>query len=99
LRTDTNLTCTPGPCGIYTSVAGSAPNRVLNIEWRTQYYPGTGNANFELRLFEGQTRFEAVYGDVTRGNTSALAGMQSGTGLFIQYFCRGIGGPATGSVL
>src|SRR5207247_1684330 len=34
LRTD-GTSCTPGPCGIFTSTSGSAPNRIFNIEWRT----------------------------------------------------------------
>src|SRR5262249_28278329 len=46
------------PTGIYASVSGAAPSRVLNIEWRTQFYPGVGSQNFEVRLYEGQTRFD-----------------------------------------
>ena len=56
--------------GIFTSVSGTAPNRIFNIEWRAQYFPGTGNAGFELRLYEGQTRFDVIYGTVDNGNTS-----------------------------
>ena len=41
--------------GIFTSVSGTAPNRIFNIEWRAQYFPGSGSANFELRLYEGQS--------------------------------------------
>ena len=41
------------PSGIFTSVSGTAPNRIFNIEWRAQYFPGSGNANFELRLYRG----------------------------------------------
>ena len=39
--------------GIFTSISGTAPNRIFNIEWRAQYFPGSGNANFELRLYRG----------------------------------------------
>ncbi|HEY6152271.1 MAG TPA: hypothetical protein VIW07_00860, partial [Candidatus Udaeobacter sp.] len=99
-RTDAGTwTCTPGPCGIYTSTSGSAPNRIFNIEWRTVYYnagSGSGNANFELRLYEGQSRFDVIYGTVTNGNTSATAGVQRDDTCFNQYFCSGSGGPATG---
>src|SRR5678809_529127 len=35
--------------GIFTSISGTAPNRIFNIEWRAQYFPGSGSANFELR--------------------------------------------------
>jgi len=62
--------------GIFTSISGTAPNRIFNIEWRAQYFPGSGNAGFELRLYEGQTRFDVIYGTVDNGNTSATAGVQ-----------------------
>jgi hypothetical protein len=83
--------------GIFTSVSGTAPNRIFNIEWREQYYPGTGNASFEVRLYEGQTRFDVIYGSSTNGNTSATAGVQKTTSAFDQYFCNGSGNPATGA--
>jgi len=100
LRTDAGTwTCTPGPCGIYTSTSGSTPNRIFNIEWRTVYYnagSGTGNANFEVRLYEGQSRFDVIYGNLTNSNTSATAGVQKNDTAFDQYFCNGSGGAATG---
>jgi hypothetical protein len=82
--------------GIFTSVSGTAPNRIFNIEWRSQYFPGSGSANFELRLYEGQTRFDIIYGTLTNGNTSATAGVQKNDTAFDQYFCNGTGGAATG---
>ena len=82
--------------GIFTSVTGIAPNRIFNIEWRAQYYPGSGTANFELRLYEGQTRFDVIYGSITGGNTSATAGVQKTDTTFDQYFCNASGGAATG---
>src|SRR6266436_1155641 len=82
--------------GIFTSVSGTAPNRIFNIEWRAQYFPGSGSANFELRLYEGQSRFDIIYGTVTNGNTSATAGVQKNDTAFDQYFCNGSGGAATG---
>ena len=56
--------------GIFTSISGTAPNRIFNIEWRAQYFPGSGSANFELRLYEGQSRFDVIYGTVSNGNTA-----------------------------
>jgi Dockerin type I domain/Kelch motif len=82
--------------GIFTSISGNPPNRIFNIEWRAQYFPGSGNANFELRLYEGQSRFDIIYGTVTNGNTSATAGVQKNDTAFDQYFCNGSGGAATG---
>ena len=55
-----------------------------------------GTANFELRLYEGQSRFDIIYGTVTNGNTSATAGVQKNDTTFDQYFCNGSGGAATG---
>src|SRR5207248_11672609 len=79
-RTDANPGCSAypgGTCGIYTSVSGTAPNRIFNIEWRAVYYsPNSQVANYELRLYEGQTRFDVIYGTVTNGNISATAGVQ-----------------------
>ena len=82
--------------GIFTSVSGTAPNRIFNIEWRAQYFPGSGSANFELRLYEGQSRFDVIYGQVDNGNTSATAGVQKNDTAFTQYFCNGTGSAATG---
>ena len=67
--------------GIFTSISGTAPNRIFNIEWRAQYFPGSGSANFELRLYEGQSRFDVIYGTVDNGNTSATAGYRETTPL------------------
>jgi hypothetical protein len=100
LRTDVNTGCAGfpgGTCGIFTSVTGSAPNRIFNIEWRTVYFADpTMPANHELRLYEGQTRFDVIYGTVSLGNTSATAGVQRDDSAFDQYFCNGGGGAATG---
>ncbi|HJW37495.1 MAG TPA: hypothetical protein VJ420_02605 [Candidatus Udaeobacter sp.] len=100
-RTDAQKGCVAflgGTCGIYTSVSGTTPNRIFNIEWRTVYFSNTSqHANYELRLYEGQTRFDVIYGTVEQGNTSATAGVQKNDICFTQYFCNGSGGPATGA--
>ena len=82
--------------GIFTSISGTAPNRIFNIEWRTQYVPPNGTANYELRLYEGQSHFDVIYGQVDNGNTSATAGVQKDASNFTEYFCRGSGGAAIG---
>ena len=82
--------------GIFTSISGTAPNRIFNIEWRAQYFPGSGTADFELRLYEGQTRFDVIYGTLTNTNSSATAGVQKNDTAFDQYLCNGSGGAATG---
>jgi hypothetical protein len=100
-RTDANPGCSAypgGTCGIYTSVSGVAPNRILNIEWRAVYNDNTSqHANHELRLYEGgQQRFDVIYCTVDQGNTSATAGVQRDNTFANQYFCNGSGGGATG---
>ena len=99
-RTDANTGCSAfpgGTCGVFTSVSGTAPNRIFNIEWRTVYFATpTTTANYELRLYEGQNRFDVIWGTVTSGNTSATAGLQRDNTFLTQYFCNGSGGAATG---
>ncbi|HET9494820.1 MAG TPA: S-layer homology domain-containing protein [Chloroflexia bacterium] len=98
LLTNQQPGCPPGGCGIFTSTSGVAPNRIFNIEWRTTYFDvPTDQANFELRLYEGQSRFDVIYGTVDQGNTGAIAGVQKDSPNFTQYFCWGSGGQASGS--
>lgn len=77
--------------GIYTSVTGIAPNRIFNIEWRACLYAGGvcgGDISFEIRLYEGQERFDLVYGTVAGNGSGATVGVQRGTGSsFTQYSC------------
>jgi hypothetical protein len=81
--------------GIFTSVTGVAPHRIFNIEWRAQYFPGSGNANFEVRLREDSPVITVIYGTVT-STSSVTAGVQaSGTGPFTQFNCNGTGGTIT----
>ncbi len=65
--------------GMFTSVSGTAPNRIFNIEWRAGYEANDVRSGFEVRLYEGQPKFEVIYGQ-TRGGFSATIGVQKGTG-------------------
>jgi hypothetical protein len=87
--------------GIFTSISGTAPNRIFNIEWRDQYFPGTGTANFEVRLHENpNTAGEIIYGQVDDQGAGATVGIQrgSGDGNFTQYECN-TGGLTPGLML
>ncbi len=78
-----------GANGIYTSVSGVAPNRIFNIEWRGIPYFGSGAINFEVRLYEGQAKFDFIYGTVTGNGSSATVGVQRDTGSsFTQFSCN-----------
>jgi hypothetical protein len=80
-------------CGIFTSISGTAPNRIFNIEWHAidrQNSAQTGD--FEVRLYENDPnkRFDVIYGSVTQGLDTGydVAGVQGPTGFFTQNFCR-----------
>jgi hypothetical protein len=75
LRTDL-----PGG-GVFTSVSGIAPNRIFNIEWRAALlFSATNDMNFEVRLYEGQTKFDIVYGSLADDGSGATIGVQRDTG-------------------
>ena len=64
--------------GIYTSVSGTAPNRIVNIEWRAHAIGGPPNSvHFEVRFYEGaQSKFEIIYDQVDAGGSHAVVGVQ-----------------------
>ncbi|MFL5733934.1 MAG: dockerin type I domain-containing protein [Chloroflexia bacterium] len=85
--------------GIFTSVSGSAPNRTLNIEWRASLYSTLGPVNFEIRLYEGQDRFDIVYGTINSYGNGATVGVQHNAGSsFTTYECN-TGGLSSGMML
>lgn len=76
------------------SVTGTAPSRVMTIEWRQMYLPAsatTPNGEFQVKLFEnGEIHF--IYGSMNPlGSTSASIGIKdtlrhaafAGTGTFL----------------
>jgi len=74
--------------GVFTSTTGIAPNRTFNIEWRTNCFSEC-NLDFELVLYENQTRFDFIYGQMDRHGESATIGVQQGVGgTFTQYSCN-----------
>ncbi|HZW06564.1 MAG TPA: hypothetical protein VFF65_05525, partial [Phycisphaerales bacterium] len=75
--------------GIFTSVTGTAPNRVFNIEWRAVYRTAsTTQLNFQVRLFEDNSHFEYVYGAIPQSGSSATVGLQNGTAAGNQFSCN-----------
>jgi hypothetical protein len=84
--------------GVFTSISGVAPNRIFNIEWRATHFgdpvAASFTTNFEVRLYEGQKKFDVVYGIVNPGNptaggASATVGVQRDTGsYFTQFECN-----------
>ena len=79
--------------GIFTSISGVAPNRIFNIEWRACSFGGGGcggeTYNFEARLYEGQRRFDFIYGQISGNGSSVTVGVQRDTGnRYTQYECN-----------
>ncbi len=87
-------------CGIFTSVSGSAPNRIFNIEWRAVYFNDHNQtANFEIRLYENDPnqRFDFIFGTVQPGSDQLyVSGVQGPNNVFTQDFCD-VNPPAAGS--
>jgi hypothetical protein len=96
LRTDQFGACSSYAtgCGIFTSVTGTAPNRIFNIEWRAIYFDSRQDAvNFEIRLHEGvPSRLDFVYGHIGWVNGgSSTVGVQQGdgsNGMFTEFSCN-----------
>ena len=82
-----------GNCGVFTSVSGSAPNRIFNIEWRTVLFnDNNATQNYEVRLYENDPnlKFEVIIGNLTNNATENwVSGVQgnSGAGFFTQDYC------------
>lgn len=78
--------------GIFTSVTGTAPNRIFNVEWRTSYFGRAGNANFEVRFFESMPSlpgFDIIYGATADNGASEESGVQqSSTGPATTFSCN-----------
>jgi hypothetical protein len=81
-------------CGIFTSVSGTAPNRIFNIEWHAVRRENDAlTANFEVRLYENNLskRFDVIYG-VTQPYPPSFdlntGGVQGPAGLFSEDFCN-----------
>jgi hypothetical protein len=80
-------------CGIFTSISGTAPNRIFNVEWhvtRRENSPDAGN--FEVRLYENDPnkRFDIVYGTISGVSNQDTAGVQGPADFFTQDFCNSL---------
>ena len=98
LRTDAQPGCAGfhgGECGVFTSVTGSAPNRIFNIEWRAvAYTDNTAPQNFEVRLYENDPnqRFDVIMGTLTPpifAERQWVSGVQGdgNLGFYTEDFC------------
>ena len=84
-----------GECGVFTSVTGSAPDRIFNIEWRAvAYTDSTAPQNFEVRLYENDPnqRFDLIFGTLTPpiyAERQWVSGVQGdgNLGFYTEDFC------------
>ena len=80
-------------CGIFTSISGTAPNRIFNIEWHVTRRSNSPDAgNFEVRLYENDpnNRFDIIYGAIIGVSNQDTAGVQGPAGFFTQDFCNAL---------
>ena len=73
--------------GIFTSISGDAPNRIFNIEWRTQICCGSGAPTdiFEVRLYENQLKFDVIYGQMSFTGDFETSGAQKSSADFTLF--------------
>ena len=86
--------------GIFTSVTDpdndpATANSIFNIEWRASLIGNApGSLNFEVRLYENQTRFDIIYGTAPGGGTEVTVGAEKGGGnpafgnTFTEFSCH-----------
>ena len=74
--------------GIFTSISGTAPNRIFNIEWRAVACcsGGAPTFDFEIRLDENSPRFDIIYGTMGGNGSTATVGAQKDTGSIVNQF-------------
>lgn len=88
---DDQRTDSPAGTGIFTSISGVAPNRVLNIEWRTSNFASSSiyANNYEVRLFENSPNIRVLYNTPMSNGASATIGVQrTGVGQSTQFSCN-----------
>ena len=82
--------------GIYTTTTGSAPNRVFYVEYRTQYFPGSGTANFEVAFSEATGQVSFIYGTMTSDTSGTIGAQAAGTGPSREFSCNTAGNVPSG---
>ncbi len=79
---------TAGGQGVFSSVSGTAPNRIWNLEWRANLCCNPSIAvNFETRFYEGSNRVDVIYGNVLGGGAGQTIGIERDMGAFTQHSC------------
>ena len=91
-----NTACTG--CGIFTTITGTAPNRVFYVEFRTQYFNQiTDLLDYEIVLYEnGTPPFRYIYNHIVRApapnDSQLVVGVKRDDTALTQSFCDVRGG-------
>jgi hypothetical protein len=94
-----NTACTD--CGIFTTITGTAPNRVFYVEFRTQYFNQTTDLlDYEIALYEnGTPPFRYIYNHLVRApapnDSQLVVGVKRDDTVLTQYLCDVTGGRHT----
>jgi len=85
----------PSTGGVYAQVFGTAPNRRYVVQWSAQVYPSTTPmVDVRLVMKEGKGDIDMCYVSTLAGGSTydngigATSGIQSGTGLGLQFSCN-----------
>jgi hypothetical protein len=95
---DQNTACTG--TGIYSTVTGTAPNRVLYYEYRDGDYPTCTARDYELVFYENNpSAFSIIYAASVNGGNPGTVGVQNVDGThFTEYECN-TGGTLSGGLM
>ncbi len=76
--------------GIFTSVSGTAPNQIFNIEWRASLLGNSpASLNFQVRLYENLARFDVIFGTAPGGGSDVTVGVQRAGGTpYTEFSCH-----------
>jgi len=63
---------TPVASGIFYKMTGTAPNRMLTVEWENfdKWNSSTGSINFQVKIYETTGKIEFLYGSMTAGTAA-----------------------------
>lgn len=86
-------------CGIFYDVSGTTGSRILDLEWRGNYYLCGGYVNFEVRLYESTGEFDVIYGRIDQLGSGATTGVQRDNDNYTQFSCNTMGALTPGMML
>jgi hypothetical protein len=90
---------TDGPgAGVFTHVSGTAPFRIFDVEWRANYYNGSGSVVFTLRFFENLDYFKLYFLTSDQRGANATLATQAGDERYEALWCNTVNGANPGEL-